>query len=58
MEQKYAFEFSQSEVIQLQQALGELPLKASLQLFARLQQTIQETDAKTAPSLPGLVAVQ
>ncbi len=44
----YDLKLSQADVAVITQALGELPLKATLNTFAKLQQQVAEQDAANA----------
>ena len=45
---EYLIKITQQESVTILQALGELPLKASLYIFGSIQRQIQEQDTKNA----------
>ena len=45
---EYLIKITQSEAVTILQGLGEMPLKASLNIFGSIQKQIQEQDTKNA----------
>ena len=50
---EYTLKLTQQEIQILSTALGELPLKMSLNLFGKIQTQVQTQDAENAVSIVG-----